>query len=96
MLTAAAHADAAGPAQHNAVVGQVLAEALDVGAHGPDVASLLSEAGGHGQSGDNGLGTGLGFLHQAAHIDPSEALMPIHFAFLGETMVHQDAPPPAG
>jgi hypothetical protein len=88
MLMAAAHA--AGPAQHNAIVEQVLADALNGGGQGPDVDSLL------GSLSTNGTGTphGLGMLHGPADLGHLGAIAPQHFAMV-DLAVHHDAPPAA-
>jgi len=86
MLMAAANA--AGPVQHNAVVEQVLADALNGGDQGPDIDSLL------GSLSTNPAGTphGLGMLHAAADLGNLAAMAPQHFGML-ELAVHHDAPP---
>lgn len=87
MLMAATHA--AGSVQHNAVVEQVLADALNGGGQGPDIDSLL------GSLSTNGTGTphGLGMFHGPADFGHLGAVAP-HFAMI-EPVAHHDAPPVA-
>ena len=83
-------ANTAGPIQHNAVVEQVLADALNGGGQGPDINSLL------GSLSTNGSGTphGLSMLHGPVGLDHLAAMVPQHFAMV-EPVIHHDAPPVA-
>ena len=88
MLVAAANA--AGPVQHNAVVEQVLADALSGGGQGPDVDSLLGSL----SVNESGKPHGLGMLHGPADLGHLGAIAPQHFAMV-DMAVHHDAPPAA-
>jgi hypothetical protein len=86
MLMAAAHA--AGPAQHNAVVEQVLADALNGASQGPDIDSLLGSL----STNPAGVPHGLGMLHAAADVGHFAAMATPQFA-MAEPAMHHDAPP---
>jgi hypothetical protein len=88
MLMAAAHA--AGSAQHNTAVEQVLADALNGGGQGPDIDSLLGSL----NTNSSGAPHGLGMLHSPAGLDHLAAMVPQHFAMV-EPVIHHDTPPAA-
>ena len=99
MLAGFANASASGPAQHNAVVGQVLVEALDGGAgQGQSIDALLNALPGHagGQPGLAAFATHAGAAVSNADIASFAGFTAAHTAFTMDHMVvHQDAAPHA-